>query len=288
MVNSYINSQYFNENQIEKLSAVLSNFYLLTGIKICVFNPDGEEIASAPETDGAFCRYVHESKAGECECTLSRKEAFLETKKSLKPMLYHCRMGLAECVAPIVQFDKVLGYVMIGQISDESFILNDEKKDYLKREFSRYGLNFDKAIELLSSVDKVNSEKLGAAVSILETCASHIFLNKLLTIQSEFANGFDEYVKKNIEREITVENLCKALKITLMELYHLSSVYFHDTPAKRVKELRLNYACQLLEEGELSIGEIAYKTGFCDYNYFSKVFKKEKGISPTQYKKLKK
>lgn len=283
MVNSYINSQQFNQNQLEKLSLVLKNFHLLTGIKICVFNSDGVEIISVPEKDGAFCSYVHGSVSGRCECENSRKTAFEICKKTLSPYLYHCYMGLSECVAPIVQFDSVLGYVMIGQIPDESFDLLAQKS--FKSIIEKHNLNFDNATELIKNMKRVNSEKLGAAVMILETCASYIFMNKILTEQNSFINRFDEFVENNMASEITVEILCKNLKINLMELYHLCDVFFKKTPAKRVKELRIKRASKLLSENQLTVAEIAYQTGFCDYNYFSKVFKKETGKTPTQIKK---
>ena len=284
MVNSYINSQYFNENQIEKLKNVLKNFYLLTSIKICMFNADGVEIASVPEKNGPFCSYVHGSKSGLCECEKSRKTAFETCKKTLKPYLYHCHLGLSECVAPIVQLDQVLGYVMIGQIPDESFSLENE---LLKSEIERHKLNFETAISLLKNMARVDSEKLGAAVLILETCASYIFLNKILAKQNSFMVEFDEFVENNVESEITIEALCKQFNVTVMELYHLCAVVFKQTPAKRVKSIRINVASKMLSENKFSVAEIAYKTGFCDYNYFSKVFKKETGLSPTQYKKFK-
>jgi AraC family transcriptional activator of pobA len=44
-------------------------------------------------------------------------------------------------------------------------------------------------------------------------------------------------------------------------------------------------AKNLLNEGKLSINEVAYLLGFENPPYFSRLFKKEAGISPNQYKK---
>ena len=49
-------------------------------------------------------------------------------------------------------------------------------------------------------------------------------------------------------------------------------------------QLRLNKAAEMLAETDYSIVQIADEVGYGDYCYFSKVFKKYKGISPTQFR----
>ena len=41
----------------------------------------------------------------------------------------------------------------------------------------------------------------------------------------------------------------------------------------------------LLENEELSVGEIAMRVGFNDINYFSRIFKREVGMTPTEYRR---
>lgn len=45
----------------------------------------------------------------------------------------------------------------------------------------------------------------------------------------------------------------------------------------------MEYAVELLKEGQLSIAEIAYKTGFDHPPYFTRVFKKYYGATPSEY-----
>jgi AraC-like DNA-binding protein len=49
----------------------------------------------------------------------------------------------------------------------------------------------------------------------------------------------------------------------------------------------MEYAEKMLEETELSIAEVSYSSGFSDPLYFSSVFRRFKGTSPTEYKRLK-
>lgn len=50
--------------------------------------------------------------------------------------------------------------------------------------------------------------------------------------------------------------------------------------ASYIKEKRLALAYDLLKTTELSVGEVSEKSGFYDYNYFSRVFKRRYGASP--------
>ena len=52
---------------------------------------------------------------------------------------------------------------------------------------------------------------------------------------------------------------------------------------KYLTEYRINEACKLLRAGSLSIAEVAVSVGFFDQFYFSRVFKRAKGVPPSKY-----
>ena len=54
--------------------------------------------------------------------------------------------------------------------------------------------------------------------------------------------------------------------------------------AEYIRKTRISAAKKMLAQNE-SVSAVARKSGFEDYNYFSKVFKRETGLSPSQYKK---
>ncbi len=54
-----------------------------------------------------------------------------------------------------------------------------------------------------------------------------------------------------------------------------------------VIDIRINRACEMLRFSDESVADIAEKTGFCDIFYFSKTFKRIKGMSPLQYRAMK-
>jgi AraC-like DNA-binding protein len=57
-----------------------------------------------------------------------------------------------------------------------------------------------------------------------------------------------------------------------------------DSPSDLIKKIRLEKSKELLEEGELSISDIAYDNGFSSPGNFSTAFKKFYGDTPAQYR----
>ena len=57
------------------------------------------------------------------------------------------------------------------------------------------------------------------------------------------------------------------------------------TPSEYVSNLKIQHACELLISKLFSVSEVAGLCGFLDISYFSKVFKKQMGICPSEYMK---
>jgi YesN/AraC family two-component response regulator len=57
------------------------------------------------------------------------------------------------------------------------------------------------------------------------------------------------------------------------------------SPVKYINSLRIEKAKAMLKNSNFSVEEIAYCVGINDRFYFSRIFKKELGISPTEYRK---
>jgi len=66
------------------------------------------------------------------------------------------------------------------------------------------------------------------------------------------------------------------------------STFFREnigvTPQQYTIKYRINKACELMSNQGLTIGDISRSVGYDDTLGFSKIFKKEKGISPAKYR----
>ncbi|MBR6736856.1 MAG: PocR ligand-binding domain-containing protein [Clostridia bacterium] len=281
MIKSYTILQQTVKNK-EKLQKILNDFYLLTHIKICVCDADGNEIAYAPEKHCAFCKYVNSSKKGTLACT-DNARYIKQARLYRKPVLYNCHMGLIECISPIFNGNNISGYVMIGQLTD-----NENGKELSRNALEKieeYGLSKEKALELYGGVKYASHQTINASLSILEACASYLYLNDLLSGSVPLATEIDKYCFDNASSKLTVDALCSEFNMARSELYGFYKTNYGENPADRVKSIRLEKACSLLTDTALSITEITEKIGISNYNYFSKIFKQKYGVTPTEYRK---
>lgn len=93
-----------------------------------------------------------------------------------------------------------------------------------------------------------------------------------------------EYISSNYKNEITLET---ASKIACMEKTYFSKRFKKLTGFKfneYLKEIRLKEAKKMLIETDISISDISQLIGFSSTNYFGDTFKKNIGLSPTQYR----
>jgi AraC-like DNA-binding protein len=91
------------------------------------------------------------------------------------------------------------------------------------------------------------------------------------------------YIEANLSKSITLDDIADYLKVSKFYVSRIFKSELKLTPYEYITDLRMKIALQLLREGRLYISEIAAQTGFSDRKYFSKVFKKFYGESPTKY-----
>ena len=87
------------------------------------------------------------------------------------------------------------------------------------------------------------------------------------------------------KQELTVGQLAKSLNVERSYLYRLFMEHCGISPQQYIADVRMERACELLSAGELSIQAVACSVGYKDALYFSKLFRKAKGITPSNYRK---
>ncbi|MDO4322233.1 MAG: response regulator [Lachnospiraceae bacterium] len=95
----------------------------------------------------------------------------------------------------------------------------------------------------------------------------------------------EQYIREHYHEDISAQQAAEYEGITAGYLSTLFSQYRDYGFSDFVNSIRIDRACTYLEQGYLKNYEIAYKVGYRDEKYFSKTFKKVKGISPGEYKK---
>ena len=93
-----------------------------------------------------------------------------------------------------------------------------------------------------------------------------------------------EFMEKNLARRISMKMLAREIHVSEPTLFRHFRNYLGCTPNSYLLQLRVSKAAGLLTETVMSFDEIAFNTGFCDSNHFSKTFTRITGSAPSRYR----
>lgn len=92
-------------------------------------------------------------------------------------------------------------------------------------------------------------------------------------------------IREHYTENITLSELSKKYGLSVGHLSNLVREELGLTFSEYITAKRMQRAKELLSDASLSINEVAEQSGYNDYFYFTKVFKKYMGISPSKYRK---
>lgn len=96
-----------------------------------------------------------------------------------------------------------------------------------------------------------------------------------------------EYMKQHLEEPIAIEEIAEHVSMSVSYFTKVFREMTGFSPYEYLLRLRLEQAKELLLQTELSVGEIAYRSGFHSDSNFIYFFKKETGISPLKFRRMK-
>lgn len=94
-----------------------------------------------------------------------------------------------------------------------------------------------------------------------------------------------EYIAKNIESEITLNTVANHVNVSAVYFSQLFKQQTGVNFSEYLSKMRIERAKKLLEESDMKVYEVAYKSGFSQPQYFIKIFKDMVGMTPLDYKK---
>ncbi len=93
-----------------------------------------------------------------------------------------------------------------------------------------------------------------------------------------------QYINKNFAQISSIEEIANHFFLSKYYLCHMFKASLGVPLVTYLHTIRIKAACEMIESGKYKITEIATKCGFNTTPYFCKVFKDEKGITPSEYR----
>lgn len=265
------------------IKEILQVFHRISKMDIAIFNAQSRCITNVLSLS-PFCSAVHRSKACLELCRQSDAHALRQASLTKKPYVYSCPFGLFEAVFPIFLQEKITGYLMIGPALEKTPQSMAHLEEILESHADE--LDVDAVRKHVRDLPSPTPEELDAYCKMLTMTIRYIEANHLVFSNTRtLGQLIKRYIQKNLREKITLDKLSVALhcsKVTLTESFRKE---FDMTIMQFVQKERMEMAENMLRDTTMSITEIADHCGFSDIEYFSKCFKANHGVSPSEWKK---
>ncbi|WP_315108915.1 helix-turn-helix domain-containing protein [Clostridium intestinale] len=219
-----------------------------------------------------------------------------ERYKNENTMLHAVEMGDIEKVEETIKISRNLFNGSLYRIPNDplrslknsAFVLNT-----LLRKASEKGGLHPIDIHSISEKYAIQIEKITTIKQLtdlktkmrLEYCSA---VKKLsLKNYSYLAKKAIEFIRNNLDGDLSLEAISNSIDVSM---YELSRKFKKETGyniTEYINIQRINEAMYIMQNQSISITDIAYMVGFNDITYFTKVFKKVKGVTPSVYRKNK-
>lgn len=186
--------------------------------------------------------------------------------REIKESLQLCHIPVILVTAKTTIENQVEGL----NVGVDAYVTKPFEPHYLMALIKSLLNNREKTRSLLSrstQTDKMDENVLSPQDNMFMTELYHL-------MESELSNP-----------ELDVTRMTQLLKISRTKFYYKVKGLTGENPSVFFKTYKLNRAVELLKEGKYTISEIADMTGFNTLSHFSKSFKQQFGIPPSEYLK---
>jgi len=142
-----------------------------------------------------------------------------------------------------------------------------------------YLKSFDRMLHFFKMMDIIGKSESNIPL------ASEEYLNKRFRSGNNRIAAIHEYLMNNYREEINLKRLAGLVNMAEGSLCRFFKVNMGKTVFEYLNQLRIEFACKLLMDQNLSVLEVCLDSGFNNLSHFNKQFRKVTGVTPTEYRK---
>ncbi len=137
---------------------------------------------------------------------------------------------------------------------------------------------FDSVLELISILHDLSLSRN------MRTLSSSSFNSEQFSYYSRRIEKAFEYMQAYYDKDISLADLSKVVNMPEVSFSRFIKKRTGKTFIESLNEIRLGHASRMLIDTTETISEISYKCGFNNLSYFNRIFKREKGCTPKEFR----
>ncbi len=261
----------------------------LSGVGICLYDTCLNTIYKTGNHSCDFCRFVRNLPYGRQKCIDCDHTEVLELAQyESGPFVHTCHAGLTEIIIPVKYKSSITALIYCGQCRFKNYT------ELARIEHSLKSFRYDRE-QLLDAYAKLPAADIHKVIDtslLLQNSFDLLMFDSAGALDGyfdrqniSFENKAMIYIKENFSfPNFKAADVAQRFSVSSAHLNRLFKRKFGKSISQTILDAKINKACELLKETDMSIISIALNTGFFDQNYFSRTFSKRTGFSPSQYR----
>jgi len=264
----------------DEVQGIFDHFCAAFGVRIIFCSPDGQILrAGLKRPDSAYCRLIQCELYGERRCAELDLERQAEAARKRKPLRYQCHAGLIEIIAPVSVGEQLIGFAIIGQIRRTRGMSAQVFKDW------RVGHDPERLRRAFEELPFYEDRQIDHVAALMLVIIDYIVAREMIAYRgSILVESALAYLRANIDRNVSLDELAGELGKSVSTVTHTFSSILGKSFKQVAIDLKLDEAERLLGSLESpTVGDVAQRVGYEDQFQFSRIYKKHRGLAPTEY-----
>jgi len=267
----------------DKVQTIFDLFSSIFDVRIIYYSPEGNIIkVGLNRPNSRYCQLIQNKLHRTQSCLSTDQQKREEAKSKGKTIQYSCHADLKEVLTPIYNDGYLLGFMGYGQFRQNNSISSRILNAWIQKYEDPSELT-----EAYKALPYYEREKAQDMLELFSVLVNHIVSKHMITAKGDFLlQKVLEYIHSNIEDPVSLYEISSYVGRSSSTISHL----FKNKLNMSFKETMINIKLDKAEEyfrtyPHLKISEVAEKIGYSDPLYFSRIYKKYRLKTPSQYKK---
>ena len=262
----------------------------LTGILVVLVSPDGSKrkVLYPVEIETSLCRLIHTSPAGYEACVASDRACIQKAVSQRKALFYYCHAGLVDIVVPVFVNDNHVATMICGQVLPEP--PSEKGFRQLCQKVGHFHFPTEAMCKAYFNSPHCSAERIKSIIKLFV-----FFVEYFVEVSWRLKQmNQKEYLPVERGQRHIHEHFREPLKLAeIARAVSLSPAYFSTlfhrltgmTVIACLQQTRINVAKELLNRSSERVTDIALDVGFNNLTHFDRVFYKQTGCSPREYRR---
>jgi len=266
----------------EDVQKIFDHFCACFNMRILFYSSTGEMLkVGLNRPDSEYCKLVQDRLYGVSTCLKLDESKRQEAASKRAVVCYVCHAGLVEAIKPIYFEDKLLGFIAIGQFRSAEQIPAKVVSDWsLSRNLHELGSAY-------SNLPYVPQDRIDDILGLFSVLVEYIVVQRMVMLKgNSVLQEIITYIETHVDQEIMLAQVANHVNKSQSTVSHLFKSKLGKSFKQALIETKLRKAEEYMAAGpDITIAEAAAKVGYADPLYFSRIYKRYRGVPPSEFVK---